>query len=795
VETFKFSNLINNHLFILIFNIMKNMKIIFTIAIVIYFTCFAFSQGNVGINNDNSSPDASAMLDVKSTSKGLLIPRMTTVQKNLISSPANGLLVFDSDTNSFWFFNANTSSWVELKPDVPLSAGPGISIAGATISNTGDINPADDITTATNAGGDLSGTFSNLQIAANAVTSAEILDGSVSGSEIADNAVTNAKINDDAITHSKIMNNSISSAKIIDDAILSTDIMTGAVNTSDLADNAVTNTKIMNDAITSSKIQDHAITGTDIAVDAISGANIANDAINGAEIATGAVNTSELADNAVTNEKISDNAVGNAEMADNAIGSAEIQLDAITSADIATGAVTSSEILDGTVGTADLADNTVTNAKMADNSIGSAEIINASVTAADMTSGAATIGQVLTASGAGAAAWSTPSVQKAIADTDNDTKIQVEKNPDEDIIRFDIGGYEKMALRSNSSGVSRIDLFNVSESTGVGAYNLNYNQVTGTRNSAFGMYAMYGNTTGYDNTASGYKSLNANNTGYRNTALGSEALISHLSGYDNNAIGSRALYTNTTGNSNVADGASSLYNSTSGSGNTAIGFRAQYNNTTGNNNTSIGYESYSSNSTGSYNTAIGYFAGFGAANLENTTAIGNDAGGVNNTSNRVEIGNTSVSWIGGQVAWSTYSDARIKENVKENVPGIDFIIKLRPVTYNLNIHNQNELISKPDTPSWPTKYDIENIQMTGFIAQEVEQATLATGFDFSGIEKPANENGLYSLRYSDFVVPLVKAVQEQQIIIQNQQTKVDRLEEELKKYRDLEDRIKTLEAR
>jgi trimeric autotransporter adhesin len=50
--------------------------------------------------------------------------------------------------------------------------------------------------------------------------------------------------------------------------------------------------------------------------------------------------------------------------------------------------------------------------------------------------------------------------------------------------------------------------------------------------------------------------------------------------------------------------------------------------------------------------------------------------------------------------------------------------------------------------------------MTGFIAQEVEQAAKEAGYDFSGLQKPANPDELYSLRYSDFVMPLVKAVQE-----------------------------------
>jgi hypothetical protein len=49
---------------------------------------------------------------------------------------------------------------------------------------------------------------------------------------------------------------------------------------------------------------------------------------------------------------------------------------------------------------------------------------------------------------------------------------------------------------------------------------------------------------------------------------------------------------------------------------------------------------------------------------------------------------------------------------------------------------------------------------TGFIAQEVEAAAKNIGFDFSGVDAPDNEKDMYGLRYDEFVVPLVKAVQE-----------------------------------
>ncbi len=77
-----------------------------TVTLMILY-CQSFAQG-VAISNDNSNPDASAMLDVKSTDKGMLVPRMTTAQRTAISNPANGLLVFDSTTGSFWFYSSST---------------------------------------------------------------------------------------------------------------------------------------------------------------------------------------------------------------------------------------------------------------------------------------------------------------------------------------------------------------------------------------------------------------------------------------------------------------------------------------------------------------------------------------------------------------------------------------------------------------------------------------------------------------------------------------------------------------
>jgi hypothetical protein len=85
----------------------KMKKILFILAIVS--TVFIASAQNVGINADGSQPDNSAMLDVKSSNKGVLIPRMTQTQRNAIQNPATSLLIFQTDnTPGYYYYNGTT---------------------------------------------------------------------------------------------------------------------------------------------------------------------------------------------------------------------------------------------------------------------------------------------------------------------------------------------------------------------------------------------------------------------------------------------------------------------------------------------------------------------------------------------------------------------------------------------------------------------------------------------------------------------------------------------------------------
>jgi hypothetical protein len=85
------------------------MKQLFTFLAAVLLTATTYAQVGVG----TTTPDASSALDITSTTKGLLIPRMTETQRDAISSPATGLMIYQTDgTVGFYYYNG--SSWVEV---------------------------------------------------------------------------------------------------------------------------------------------------------------------------------------------------------------------------------------------------------------------------------------------------------------------------------------------------------------------------------------------------------------------------------------------------------------------------------------------------------------------------------------------------------------------------------------------------------------------------------------------------------------------------------------------------------
>lgn len=292
---------------------------------------------------------------------------------------------------------------------------------------------------------------------------------------------------------------------------------------------------------------------------------------------------------------------------------------------------------------------------------------------------------------------------------------------------------------------------------------------------------------GVENTMIGY-SVGFTTTGNYNTMVGSTAGPCG-SGSQNSYYGyNSGQY----GSYNSAFGSQSLKgSSTTSEYNCAFGAYSLHENTSGKYNTAYGGNSLRYGATGTYNTGLGYFAGNNY--YSNATAVGYLSD--NTANNQVRIGNSSVSSIGGQVGWTTLSDKRFKKEVKSNVPGLEFILKLRPITYYLDMDKIAEFLNTPDSLRL---FDFEkekaNLLLTGFAAQEVEEAALSIGYAFSGVDRAKNEKDYYGLRYSEFTVPLVKAVQElsaevnsQKKIIEQQSVLIDEL---IKRLEGLEVKMK-----
>ncbi len=144
-------------------------KILLITALLVSFGIGSAAQAqNVAINTDGTAADNSAILDVKSDAKGLLVPRMTATERGNIANPATGLIVYQTNGTAGFYYNVGTPAspnWVIL-----LNGGAA-------------------------AGGDLTGTYPNPTIANNAVTTAKIADGTIVNADIANTTIGVGKIN------------------------------------------------------------------------------------------------------------------------------------------------------------------------------------------------------------------------------------------------------------------------------------------------------------------------------------------------------------------------------------------------------------------------------------------------------------------------------------------------------------------------------------------------------------------------------------------------------------------------
>ncbi len=326
-----------------------------------------------------------------------------------------------------------------------------------------------------------------------------------------------------------------------------------------------------------------------------------------------------------------------------------------------------------------------------------------------------------------------------------------------------IGAYSTSTSAANGSNV--IAGTNAGLSPGTGNVAVGYTALQGTGavgNVAIGKQALQ-SATASNNTVIGNVSAASATTPTKLTTFGNQNVAATNPGNDNTLFGSTAgQYL--TGASNTAFGTGTLRGTGSKDANTALGYAALNILTTGSNNTAAGYYTLSDTTTGSNNTVIGRNANGGAtgngitivasnpsitANLSNITAIGFQAAVT--ASNTVRFGNTAITNISGQVAFTATSDKRVKKDIHPSDLGLDFIMKLQPVSYRLIAGNG--------------RLDY------GFIAQDIEKAL--EGRKTNLIMRENNKDRTYKMRGDDLLSPIVKAVQEQQQALESLEKELD----------------------
>lgn len=381
--------------------------------------------------------------------------------------------------------------------------------------------------------------------------------------------------------------------------------------------------------------------------------------------------------------------------------------------------------------------------------------------------------------------------------------------------------------QKNTNGLYNSVLgYQAGKSNTIGSWNLFSGYQTG-----------FSNTTGYSNSFIGYKSGYSNIDGFWNIFMGPESGFKNADGNSNIYIGYQAGHENISGFGNICIGASAGYKSTA-SGNIYIGEASGLNTTSGYGNICMGMNSGSQIGMGTFNMFLGNNSGqknTGANNLfvgpmsginnvsgtdnvllgcragENSIGsrnvfIGFSAGQNQTGNDKLIIDNTntfqplifgdfserqvSINYgdpisgrtffvngvAGGTSGWNTWSDARLKENVKTIENALDKVMKLRGVTFSWKENNDMSLKKGTDL---------------GFIAQEALKIIPEL------VTKAVDDKDYYSIEYAQVVALLVEAMKEQQKIIDEQQknleiintekallqTKTDRLETEIEKIK------------
>ncbi len=478
---------------------------------------------SVAINNTGATANTSAILDVSSNNKGVLVPRMTKAQKNAIATPAIGLLIYQGIPDSIGFHYYNGNAWIWLQPqagnDWKTTGNAGTDTAVNFIGTTdnepillkqnnqpigllnsnngtyflGAVAGRSNTTGAQNIAIGDSSLYANTTGESNVALGYKSLKNNVTGSN-------NTAVGYQALRlGSNSQNNSAFGAFAL--ARITGGLNNVAVGVSSLSENTNGN---FNTAVGVGSLQRNA-------------AGSANNSFGGQALQN---NTTGSNNNSMGYNSLQSTTTGSRNVA---IGTAALYSNRTGNSNIGIGANSLLSNLNGS-------NNVALGDSAAQNSIGSDIVAIGSKSLFNNTTGEDNVAVGTRSLFANSIGY----------------------------LNVALGNY---ALYSNSSGYSN---------TAIG-YNALYANTTGQGNLAAGDGALTRNTTASGNVGLGYFALNNNTTGGNNTAIGEFAMRDNSTGLNNVAIGAKSLRSKVNGFSNVAIGAGAGADNYNGSNNVFIG--------------------------------------------------------------------------------------------------------------------------------------------------------------------------------------------------------------------------------